>query len=88
MAFSLNRALGPAVTRNRLRRRLRSILREMDAPTPGGMLMIGAYPRAIELTFEQLRTELHQLLTKATTATSTTTTSTITPTTPDPASRV
>jgi ribonuclease P protein component len=83
VAFSLNRALGPAVTRNRLRRRLRSILRERDAPTPGGMLMIGAYPRAIELTFDQLRTELHQLLTKATTATPT-----MNPATADPASRV
>ncbi len=83
MAFSLNRALGPAVTRNRLRRRLRSILREMGAPATGGMLLIGAYPRAVELTFDQLRAELHQLLTKATT-----TTAVVAPTTADPASRV
>ena len=72
------------MTRNRLRRRLRSILREMDAPTTGGMLLIGAYPRATELAFDQLRLELHQLLTKATAAMPTV----VAPTTADPASRV
>ena len=66
MAFALNRALGTAVTRNRLRRRLRALLREMSSSLPGGLLLIGATPRAVELTFDQLRTELQQLLEKAT----------------------
>lgn len=66
MAFALNRALGTAVTRNRLRRRLRALLREMNASLPGGLLLIGATPRAVELTFDQLRAELQQLLEKAT----------------------
>ena len=65
MAFSLGRALGPAVTRNRLRRRLRAILCEMHPTLPGGMLLIGANPKAVELTFDQLRCELQQLLAKA-----------------------
>jgi ribonuclease P protein component len=65
VAFSLGRALGPAVTRNRLRRRLRAILRETQSSLPGGMLLIGATPRAVELTFDQLRSELQQLLVKA-----------------------
>jgi len=65
VAFSLSRALGPAVTRNRLRRRLRAILREMAPTLPGGLLMIGANQRAIELTFDRLRMELQQLLSTA-----------------------
>jgi len=66
VAFALNRALGTAVTRNQLRRRLRALLHEIDSTLPGGMLLIGASPRATELTFDQLRTELRQLLAKAT----------------------
>jgi ribonuclease P protein component len=62
VAFSLSRALGPAVVRNRLRRRLRSILRESETTLPGGMMLIGATPAAVELTFDQLRAELSQLL--------------------------
>jgi ribonuclease P protein component len=65
VAFSLNRALGPAVTRNRLRRRLRAILRELASTLPPGMLLIGANQRAVELTFAQLQTEVQQLLAKA-----------------------
>ena len=66
MAFALNRALGTAVTRNQLRRRLRALLLEMDSTLPGGMLLIGATSRATELTFDQMRAELGQLLAKAT----------------------
>jgi ribonuclease P protein component len=66
VAFSLSRALGPAVVRNRLRRRLRSILRESEAMLPGGMMLIGATPAAVELTFDQLRMELSQLIMTAT----------------------
>jgi ribonuclease P protein component len=65
VAFALNRALGTAVTRNRLRRRLRAILSELEHTLPGGLLLIGANPPAIELTFDQLRTELRTLLAKA-----------------------
>ena len=63
----MSRALGPAVVRNRLRRRLRVLLRESETSLPGGQLLIGANPQAIELTFDQLRTELSMLLAKATT---------------------
>jgi ribonuclease P protein component len=53
------------VRRNRLRRRLRAILREVEPTMPGGLLMIGATPAAIELTFGELRRQLEQLLSKA-----------------------
>ncbi|MEZ5298657.1 MAG: ribonuclease P protein component [Ilumatobacteraceae bacterium] len=64
VAYSIGRACGPAVTRNRLRRRLREIVRTIDATRslPPGLLLIGARPSAIELTFDQLRTETESLL--------------------------
>ena len=60
MAFAVGRALAPAVTRNRLRRRLRALLRELDQvePLPPCLLLMGATPRTFELTFEQMRVEL------------------------------
>ncbi|WP_133870840.1 ribonuclease P protein component [Ilumatobacter fluminis] len=68
VAYSIGRACGPAVTRNRLRRRLREIVRHLDQrePLPPGLLLIGAKPTATELTFDQLRTEIEQLLRAAT----------------------
>jgi ribonuclease P protein component len=64
VAFALGRALGPAVTRNRLRRRLRAVLREADAngELPPGMLLLGAKPPSTELTFEMLRSEVRAML--------------------------
>ncbi len=62
MAFALPRALGTAVTRNRLRRRLRAILDELAPSLPGGTMLVGAYPAATELTFDALRSEVIQLL--------------------------
>jgi len=44
---------------------LRAILREVEPTMPGGLLMIGATPAAIELTFGELRRQLEQLLSKA-----------------------
>ena len=75
MAFALGRALGPAVTRNRLRRRLRAICRTLTATgeLPPGMLLIGATPVAVELTYAQLEAELRTMLRTLTTPASTST---------------
>jgi ribonuclease P protein component len=64
VAFAIPRALGPAVTRNRLRRRLRAVLHDLDRndPLPPGLLLIGARPRPVELTFDQVRLELVSLV--------------------------
>ena len=64
MAFTFGRAYGPAVARNRIRRRLRAILRELDrsAPLPPGLLLFGGKPQLIELTFDQLQAEMTLLV--------------------------
>lgn len=64
VAFAINRACGPAVVRNRTRRRLREALRTIDQidPLPPGALLIGTKPAATELTFEQLSSELAAMI--------------------------
>jgi ribonuclease P protein component len=57
VAFAIGRPYGNAVLRNRLRRRLRVIVRDLDA---GGLLargywLFGARPPVAELTFDELR---------------------------------
>jgi len=59
VAFAINRAVGNAVTRNRLRRRLRAVLADMELPS--GLYLIGCRPMASELTFEQIRHTLQKL---------------------------
>jgi ribonuclease P protein component len=63
-AFAIGRAVGPAVRRNRLRRRLRVLLqrRARTRPLPPGLLLIGARRSAVELTFDELGAELDRLL--------------------------
>ena len=69
MAFAIGRAVGPAVVRNRMRRRLRAHLVDLVRPQAGpatlrsGWLLIGARPSACERSFEELGTELIALLT-------------------------
>lgn len=64
VAFAFGRAFGPAVARNRIRRRLRAILRDLDgcSPLPPGLLLVGGKAELIELTFDQLRIETSALL--------------------------
>jgi ribonuclease P protein component len=62
LAFSISRAIGPAVTRNRLRRRIRAVMRQLEPEMPGGMLLIGARPGIVELTFAQLQAELTSIV--------------------------
>ncbi|MBA3287260.1 MAG: ribonuclease P protein component [Acidimicrobiia bacterium] len=62
VAFAIPRAVGSAVTRNRLRRRLRALLAEQTA-LASGALLVGAKPTAVELTFVQLRDNLRRLVT-------------------------
>jgi ribonuclease P protein component len=59
VAFAINRAVGNAVIRNRLRRRLRAVVAELDLEN--GLYLIGCQPSASELTFAQIRAALAQL---------------------------
>lgn len=58
VAFALGRPIGSAVTRNRLRRRLRHLLTDM----PPGIALVGAHPTVVELTFDQLRMHADHLV--------------------------
>jgi ribonuclease P protein component len=60
VGFAIGRRVGTAVQRNRLRRRLRALLREQ--PIPPGLLLIGAEAPTVELTFDELRCTLRGLL--------------------------
>jgi ribonuclease P protein component len=60
VAFAIGRAVGPAVVRNRIRRRLRSAL--LVTVPPGGMYLIGASPAAAARTYDELQFDLGKLL--------------------------
>jgi len=53
VAYAIPRATGPAVVRNRLRRRLRAVVREL--PLEPGDYLISASPGAADLPYAQLR---------------------------------
>jgi len=64
VAFALGRALGPAVTRNLVRRRLRSLLQSAASSgrLPPGEYLIGGNPTIAERSFPQLSADLQSLL--------------------------
>jgi ribonuclease P protein component len=65
VAFAINRAYGPAVRRNRLRRRLRAVLHDLDRrrALPPGMMIIGLRPGTqTELAFDTVASELTELI--------------------------
>ena len=75
VAFAIGRTLGPAVARNRLRRRLRAVLRQIDTttPLPPALILIGAKRPADELTYEMIERDVISLITEITAAINTTT---------------
>lgn len=62
VAFAIGRAVGSAVVRNRLRRRLRAVLATCDVPP--GLYLVGARPHASERTFADLERAVAELLRK------------------------
>jgi ribonuclease P protein component len=66
VGFVVPRAVGPAVTRNRVRRRLRHLLRDrLDALPPGSRLVVRVLPLAATATSAQLTAALDRALSRA-----------------------
>jgi ribonuclease P protein component len=57
-AFAIGRAVGGAVVRNRLRRRLRAVLATLVPPLPPGDYLVGATPAAAGLGVTELGASL------------------------------
>ena len=64
--FVVSRAVGNAVVRNRVRRRLRHLVRdrlpELAVLTPGAVLVVRALPAAADATYDELRGDLARCL--------------------------
>lgn len=54
MAYTVGRRVGPAVVRNRLRRRLRMLMRRHASDLQPGAYLIAATPEAAALSYHQL----------------------------------
>ena len=61
VAYAIGKRVGGAVDRNRLRRRLRSIVTELPQLDPGAYL-IGAAPQAASMTHGELQSFLSEAL--------------------------
>ena len=65
VGFVVSKAVGPAVTRNLVKRRLRHLARERTAWLPRhGMLVVRALPAAADASYDQLARELDRCLAK------------------------
>lgn len=58
VAYAIGRPVGPAVVRNRLRRRLRAAVTELAPDMAPGAYLVAASPRAAEASFAELRAHL------------------------------
>jgi len=66
VAYAVNRRVGSAVVRNRLKRRLRAIVSERASSLPAGTYVVHAGPAGPSLEFNDLKVAMNQALDKAT----------------------
>ncbi len=66
VAYALNRKVGGAVVRNRLRRRMRAILVEQAAGLPAGAYLVRSGPDGAALEFDELRMAMSRAVEQAT----------------------
>lgn len=64
LGFNISKRLGGAVERNRIRRRLRHIIAQLD-PQPGWDLVLIANPRTSSAGYQELKSEAQGLLRSA-----------------------
>ena len=65
VGFVVSKAVGPAVTRNRVKRRLRHLARARTGALPArGMLVVRALPAAADASYDELGRELDRCLSK------------------------
>ena len=63
VGFVVAKSVGPAVTRNRVRRRLRHLMRErIVGLAPDSLVVVRAQPAAAQASFGQLAAELDRCL--------------------------
>ena len=64
IGFALKRSLGPAVRRNRLRRRLRAACRATEAEVgiPPGLYLFSGRPDGMTVSFEAIRLDVRRLI--------------------------
>lgn len=62
VAFAIGKKVGKAVTRNKVRRRLRSIFREFSPNLPYGDYLLIVRPSVVEKSFSELRSDLEMIL--------------------------
>lgn len=65
VAYAINRKVGSAVVRNRLRRRLRAVFDEMSTRPHEGFYLVRCDNQAKELTYDELRFHLIEALRRA-----------------------
>ncbi len=65
VAFAIGRKVGGAVERNRLRRRLRALLRDPARPLPPGTYLVAAAPGATSAGFDELARHLEVAVARA-----------------------
>ena len=62
VGYAIGRSVGPAVTRNLIRRRLRALIRDRSTGLAPGLYLIGARPEAAGLSFIELTFEIDRLI--------------------------
>lgn len=62
VAFAVGRKAGGAVVRNRIRRRLRAITREVEPPLRSGAYLVGAGAEAASMSYGELKATVCEAL--------------------------